>query len=367
MCDQDVRPRSGPRSRGRGGRSVLVAVAVCLACLTVADPPPAAADPLPLPLPAGTGEPRLTAARARLDTLYREAERATDTYNAAKELVRREERRAAGVDRSVVLLRLRVAELRDGMGWLARRQYQSGGLPPTAVALLSTDPDQHLRTRMTFAYGAGRVAARVTRLERAQRELSERQDDARRALEAVRAHRRNKQAAQEKVRERVRQAEKVLADLTEQERQRLARAEEAAAWAAQRRWLEHTSSADLDRAAGPRGRRALRFAREQLGKPYVWGAEGPDTYDCSGLTMRAWRAAGVAIPRTSQEQWARLPHVALADLRMGDLIIYFHDATHVALYIGDGLVLHAPRPGRHVTIGPAGGMPILGVVRPDAA
>ncbi|MGH4035881.1 NlpC/P60 family protein [Actinomycetota bacterium Odt1-20B] len=330
------------------------------------DSPSAAADPLPPPHPAVTGETRLAAARARLDTLYREAERATDAYNAAKELVRLGERRTAAVDRSVVRLTLKVTELRDGVGWLARKQYQSGGLPPAAAALFSPDPGQYLRSQMTMGYGAGRVAGRVDQLRRAQRELAERQVHARRALAAVRALRRNKQTAQEKVQERVGQAEKLLADLTEQERRRLARAEEAAAWERQRRWLEHTSPSDLNRAAGPRGRRALHFAREQLGKPYVWGAEGPDTYDCSGLTQKAWQAAGVSIPRTSQEQWARLPHVALADLRKGDLVIYFHDATHVALYIGDGLILHAPRPGRHVTIGPAGGMPILGVVRPDA-
>nr|WP_307826633.1 C40 family peptidase [Streptomyces pactum] len=110
--------------------------------------------------------------------------------------------------------------------------------------------------------------------------------------------------------------------------------------------------------------RAVEFARAQIGKDYVWGAEGPESYDCSGLTLKAWAAAGLVIPRTSQEQWRRLPRVEVTDLRPGDLIVYYRDATHVGMYVGDGVMVHAPRPGRQVTLAGAGSMPILGVVRP---
>ncbi|MER5489455.1 C40 family peptidase, partial [Streptomyces sp. NPDC002812] len=122
---------------------------------------------------------------------------------------------------------------------------------------------------------------------------------------------------------------------------------------------------DLRTAASRAGRKAVAFATAQIGKPYEWGAEGPRTYDCSGLTSQAWAAAGHPIPRTSQEQWRQLTHVALKDMRPGDLIIYFDDASHVALYVGGGRIVHAPRPGRTVTLAGAGEMPILGVVRPD--
>lgn len=102
-----------------------------------------------------------------------------------------------------------------------------------------------------------------------------------------------------------------------------------------------------------RGERAVRFAVDQIGKPYVWGAEGPDSYDCSGLTQRAWASAGTGVPRTSQEQWAELDRVPLRQLRPGDLVVYFPEATHVALYLGDGLVVHAPRPGAAVKVSPS--------------
>lgn len=98
----------------------------------------------------------------------------------------------------------------------------------------------------------------------------------------------------------------------------------------------------------------------------MWGAEGPKAYDCSGLTSRAWEHAGTTIPRTSQEQWKQLPHVPLNLLRPGDLVVYFPGATHVAMYIGNGMVIQAPRPGGVVKISPIAANPVLGAVRPDA-
>ncbi|HEX6754562.1 MAG TPA: C40 family peptidase [Mycobacteriales bacterium] len=101
---------------------------------------------------------------------------------------------------------------------------------------------------------------------------------------------------------------------------------------------------------------ALRFALAQVGKPYVWGAAGPDAYDCSGLTQSAYAAAGVALPRTSREQALVGTPVALADLQPGDLVFWAHDPAdlatvhHVALYAGDGLIVQAPQPGEVVEV-----------------
>jgi cell wall-associated NlpC family hydrolase len=114
------------------------------------------------------------------------------------------------------------------------------------------------------------------------------------------------------------------------------------------------------------GVRAVRYAYRQLGKPYLWGGQGPNSFDCSGLTFQAWASAGVVIPRVSQQQWRQLTRVPLDALRPGDLVIYFRGATHVAIYVGDGRVIQAPRPGGRVKISPiAANSPILGAVRPD--
>jgi cell wall-associated NlpC family hydrolase len=116
--------------------------------------------------------------------------------------------------------------------------------------------------------------------------------------------------------------------------------------------------------------RAVAFARAALGKPYVYGATGPGAYDCSGLTQAAWRAAGVSIPRTSQAQWAGLARVAPSAVQPGDLVVY-NGARHVALYIGNGQIIEAPRPGKVVQTAPwrSGwyASHFTGVVRPSGA
>jgi cell wall-associated NlpC family hydrolase len=90
--------------------------------------------------------------------------------------------------------------------------------------------------------------------------------------------------------------------------------------------------------------KAVQFAYAQLGKPYVWGATGPDSFDCSGLIQASWAAAGVSIPRTTYDQWAALPHVPLSDLQPGDIIEYSGE-SHEAIYVGNGYIIDAPHTG----------------------
>jgi peptidoglycan DL-endopeptidase CwlO len=90
--------------------------------------------------------------------------------------------------------------------------------------------------------------------------------------------------------------------------------------------------------------KAVAYALAQLGKPYVWGATGPDSFDCSGLMYAAWGAAGLTMPRTTYDEWAQLPHVPLADIQPGDLILY-NGESHVAMYVGNGMIVDAPHTG----------------------
>ena len=98
---------------------------------------------------------------------------------------------------------------------------------------------------------------------------------------------------------------------------------------------------------------ALNFALSQVGKPYIWGATGPDGYDCSGLTQASYKAAGIRLSRTTKTQYAETAHVALAQMKPGDLIFYSSNGAasgiyHVAIYAGDGMRVHAPSPGKNV-------------------
>ena len=110
------------------------------------------------------------------------------------------------------------------------------------------------------------------------------------------------------------------------------------------------------------GARALAAASTKVGTPYVWGATGPDAFDCSGLTSWAYGQAGVSIPRTSQAQMGGGQQVSKADLQPGDIISYY-GASHVALYAGNGQVLHAPTEGQSVSYAPLDSMPLDGAVR----
>ena len=98
---------------------------------------------------------------------------------------------------------------------------------------------------------------------------------------------------------------------------------------------------------GTQADKAVAFAYAQLGKPYEWGATGPDAYDCSGLVQAAWAAAGVAIPRTTFEDWDSLPHIPVSQMVPGDLIIYDGEG-HVAIYVGNGYIIDAPHTGAYV-------------------
>ncbi|WP_245592653.1 C40 family peptidase [Actinomadura rifamycini] len=99
-----------------------------------------------------------------------------------------------------------------------------------------------------------------------------------------------------------------------------------------------------------KARKAVRFAKKQIGKPYRWGAEGPSAYDCSGLVMAAWREAGVRIPRVTYAQYRKIDRkVKLKNLKPGDLV-FFRNRGHVGMYVGDDRYLHAPNSGERVRI-----------------
>jgi len=96
------------------------------------------------------------------------------------------------------------------------------------------------------------------------------------------------------------------------------------------------------------GYKVASFACRQAGKPYVWAADGPSSYDCSGLTLAAWKQVGVYLPHQSRAQRAPIPYVSRANLRLGDLVFYYNPIHHVAVYVGDGKIMHASTFGEPV-------------------
>ncbi|KIE25051.1 glycoside hydrolase [Streptomyces sp. MUSC 125] len=302
--------------------------------------------------------------REKLDKLYHDAAVATDAYNAAEEKANDQSAEIVALAKKIVEGRRKLDRLKDQAGAAARAQYRTGGLPPTAQFLLSNDPGQFLDGAGLILEGQRATKKLLDDMTRTQKELREYADDASEQWKKLERNRKDKAAAKKKIEQEIGAAKKLESKLEKKEKERLAKLEEQAALKAQTAWLDTGVLKKIDGKASAQGKKAVQYATAQLGKPYVWGAEGPNSFDCSGLTSQAWAAAGHPIPRTSQEQWKQLKHVSVKDMRPGDLIIYFDDASHVAMYVGDGAIIHAPRPGRTVTIAGAGSMPILGVVRP---
>ncbi|MBV1936642.1 C40 family peptidase [Streptomyces sp. BV286] len=359
---------------GSGVRS-LTTTAMALACAAtiLAAPGVAYAAPTPTPTPTPTPAPASTPAsnadleaiRKKLETLYHDAAVATDAYNLAEERTEEQSTQIVGLAREIVEGKARLDELKHRAGAAARAQYRGGGLPDEAKLVLSDDPREFLDGAGRVRQGQQATKGLLAEMRRTQDDLEQYARDAAAQWKKLEANREAKAKAKKKVKKQIAAAEKVESALEKEEKQRLAKLEQQAAYEAQTNWLSSGVLDDVSGKATTQGKKAVEYATAQIGKPYQWGAEGPNTFDCSGLTSQAWAAAGQGIPRTSQEQWKQLDRVSVEAMRPGDLIIYNSDASHVALYIGDGAMIHAPRPGRTVTIAGAGSMPILGVVRPD--
>ncbi|MCH0572838.1 C40 family peptidase [Streptomyces sp. MUM 136J] len=341
------------------GRFVRLACTAALAAQTALAPAPAVAAPEP-------GERSVAELLTDLQRLYREAEQATEAYNATEEELRKSRAETERLDTALARARLTLHDSLGAAGRLARQQYQnSTAFSPYVRLLLARDPQHALDQGHVIGRLARERAETVARLEGTERRSRDLARAARKALDGRLTLAEQRKEARDDVRERLAAVEKLLASLPADRLAELAELERAGVDRAQR---ELTASGALgdDGKPSAAGDRALRYAERQLGKPYAWGAQGPDSYDCSGLTSEAWAAAGTPVPRTSQEQWATLPRIPLSGLRPGDLVLYFADATHVAIYAGDGMVIQAPRTGETIRRSPIASYPILGAVRPDA-
>ncbi|WP_244305542.1 C40 family peptidase [Kitasatospora cheerisanensis] len=292
---------------------------------------------------AEAAEQRATAATAQLDRRKQESAEAAARAEAE---------------------RVKVAEAEGQAARMVAEQYRTGPLGSLLRLFLSDRPEDFLGRRQQ-EFARDRTAAEVLEeLRQARGRLVLAADRARQAEESAAGAAHEAQQAMDRAKTAAARTEQLLGatsadqlDLLEQ--QETARADLA------REQLLAAGAFGPGGSASEAGRRAIAFALAQQGKPYLWGGAGPDAFDCSGLTSQAWLAAGVALPRTSQEQWAELRRIPLRELRPGDLIIYHDDAGHVALYLGGGTVVHAPHTGTVIKLAPVTMLPILGAVRPD--
>lgn len=304
-------------------------------------------------VPAGAA-PR-DATRAAVDRLYHEAEQATEAYNKADERVGSLRRQVGQAQDRIARQQQRVNAIRDALGALAGAQYRSGGFAPSLALLFADNPDEYLEKATVLDRIGAHQAGQLRELQSALRGLTQERAEA--AGELAELDKSRKVVAQHKkaVEQKLAKAQRLLNTLTLAERAAYNRVSR--------------SGADLPDLTGvaPSGHRAaaaVSAARSALGRPYVWGANGPSGFDCSGLMQWAYERAGVGLPRTSQEQRYAGRRVPLSQAQPGDLVVYRSDASHVAMYVGNGQVIHAPHPGAPVRYDPVGMMPVSSVTRP---
>ncbi|MFJ3087204.1 NlpC/P60 family protein [Streptomyces sp. NPDC086838] len=336
-----------------------------LAAVVVVSPATAVAAPSPAPAVPGAPAGGVAGLLSELQRLYQQAEEATETYNGTAAELKKRAARAKKLDAALVTARRSLADSRDAAGQLAREQYQGRSeLSAYLRLLLMRDPEAALTQGQVIQRLAAGRAASVRRLGTAEKRADALAKESRKVLAEQRTLAARKKKDRDTVRTRLKQVEAKIATLSADQLDEVSGLAQKNTDKAQDA-LVASGALSSSRPPTAQGGQAVGYAVRQIGKPYVWGAEGPGSFDCSGLTSQAWASAGRAIPRTSQEQWRQLTRVPMNALRPGDLVVYFPKATHVALYIGNGLVVQAPRPGTSVKVSPVASNPVLGAVRPD--
>jgi cell wall-associated NlpC family hydrolase len=331
-------------------------VALLLALLLAFTAAPAGAVPV---APNAALAAKAKALQAKLDQQHAELERLAERLNATDDRRRRLQRSLANLRsrQQAAQRQLDTAQLQldeqaratymNGPQWLLG-ELVGGANPPDALRRLPMQKAA-LEARAAVLTEVRVRKAEVDSLnERVSTDLAEaelvhqRQDDERRQVQRLAEQ---LQATLDKIDEQ-------LAGYLEAEQTR-AEAARRAAWSG---YMSGVGTVQAWLQAGPVARAAVRWALAQLGDPYRWGAVGPTAFDCSGLTSSAYRAAGVGIPRVSRAQWGAGPHVAVANLLPGDLVFYADNPRdpgtihHVGMYIGNGLMVHAPHTGDVVRV-----------------
>jgi cell wall-associated NlpC family hydrolase len=283
----------------------------------------------------------------RVTRLRDEATAAAEGAQTAKVQLANLNRQLNGIQQEADARGRSVAALRKSLGAIAVAKYKDGALGQDIQLLFSSDPKKYLEAAGTLEQITHQQAIALRKYSAAQQKLTATTFTVNDRLTIVartkaRLDRQNK-IAQSKLAE----AEALLASLKAAERERLAKlsAEEEAAELAQ-------SRRDAKGAAGISGRAgiALRYALKQIGDRYVFGAAGMVTWDCSGLTMRAYQAAGVSLPHSAAMQMRYGKKVDRKDLRAGDLVFFGRPVSHVGIYLGGGKMVDAPRSGARVRV-----------------
>jgi cell wall-associated NlpC family hydrolase len=317
--------------------------------------------------------------KAQINELQHQAEIATEELNGFQEKTEQLQSQVEGIQDRIVREQADLITLQESMGVIAGAQYKNAGIDPMLSLLLSEKPEEYLRKASQLDQITSHQADAIRQIQAKKRTLDQERAEAGRKLGELEDTRKNLEAKKSEVDAKLQKAQQLLNTLSAAERAALLAEEGHGEDTRASRDEERTANtpsakptAKTEKETPPanvpasgRAAAAIAAAYDRLGKPYVRGATGPSSFDCSGLTGYVWRQAGVSLPRTSQAQAGIGPNIPKSQVQPGDLIIYYSGYSHVAIYIGNGQIIHAPKPGTNVRVAPWDSMPITKIVRPS--
>jgi cell wall-associated NlpC family hydrolase len=312
---------------------------------------------------SASGAQTLAQVQAKIRQLEEDATAAAEGAQEAKVKLAALTKTLNGIKAKAELQGQTVSALQKSLGTIAIEQYKSGGFGQSFELLFSSDPALYLSSAGALDAITRGKSAQLRKFETAQQRLNATTLTVNDKLALVAAAQKKLTAQSALAQKKLAEAEKLLSKLTKAERERLARLAEDEENADQASSLKAAQS-----ASGISGRAgiAIKYALKQIGDRYVFGSAGMVTWDCSGLTMRAFQAAGVSLPHSSAAQSRLGKKVSLNALKPGDLLFYGRPISHVSIYLGGGKMVHAPRSGSRVKVAPSGSLgrkPLVGARR----
>lgn len=366
----------------------LLSLCLCAVATAALSPAVALASP----------RPSIAEVQSQLDALTLKADMAIEAYDTVQIELAAAQRRSAAAAAKASQEKERVRALQLQIGALAAAAYRNGGGNEVVSLVTTSDPQTFLDRAGALDQLAKGQSEQLQAVKVATHRLAAAQAQADKELARQRETAQRLSAEQAAIESAVQEQQALLAGLREDEARALAAAqaaaEEAAARGAAERAAADRALADRRAAAaaesararpvaaprasaayysGPASGRAavaVQTAYAQLGKPYRWGASGPNSFDCSGLTMYAWGKAGVSLPHSSRAQFSSGQRVSTSSLQPGDLVFYASNTSnpntihHVGIYIGNGQQIVAPHTGDVVKIQAAFRGDLIGAVRP---
>jgi cell wall-associated NlpC family hydrolase len=285
----------------------------------------------------------LSQVKAEVTQLNNQAELKANAYDAAQEQYAQLQKKISNLQAQITQEQAGLNSLEQSMGIQAAAQYRTGGISPALQLALSASPEKYLSQAGIATQQADQEATQLKTIAQEKAQLAADKKNAAAALAQQAAALQQAKDAKDQADALLAKRRQLLSTLTAQQQAVVNSAGGT---------TSYTGNVPLPSVSGRAGM-AVAYAKSKVGDSYVWGATGPYTFDCSGFTFASWGAAGVVIPRTSEEQFAGLNRFySASQLMPGDLIFFEGDPPgHVAIYVGNGMYIHAPHTGTVVQYG----------------